>query len=91
MNAKQSERLVVSFEKIASSLGSFAKIQEKRFKLEFPVETEPQPAEVFHRGDSKPPEPQTVEEYRDFPSDQPGKYETLIRQQNPKIRRIKKN
>jgi hypothetical protein len=73
MDPKQIERLIVAAERFALAFESLSKIAERLY----PEPGETPDAEVYRVGDAKK-EPQTKAEYRDFPGDGPGRFQTLI-------------
>ena len=69
----QIERLISAAERFASAWEKIATIQERRY----PKPVEAGDAEVWKVGDAKK-EPTSKSEYRDFPGDSKGRFQTII-------------
>jgi hypothetical protein len=62
--------------KIFDFLDRALNLFDKWIERKYPIQKE-QDGEVWRKGDPLP-QPQTAEEYREFPSDQPGRFQQAI-------------
>ncbi len=78
MTAKQIERLIVVAEKLEVSFTAMVALMEKRLELEFPPQGEPVDAQVVRVGEGNADQPESKDEYEEFPSNQPSSFEQIL-------------
>ena len=71
MTAVQLNRLLDLFQR-------WVELQEKRLEKEFPPAPEIEDAQVVRVGEGNVDQPESKEEYDDFPIDQPTSFQTLL-------------
>ena len=71
MTAVQLNRLLDLFQR-------WVELQEKRLEKEFPPPGEIEDAQVVRVGEGNVDQPESKEEYDDFPIDQPTSFQTLL-------------
>jgi hypothetical protein len=71
MTALQLNRIIDLFQR-------WVELQEKRLDLEFPPPTEPVDAQFVKVGEGDAVQPESKEEYDEFPTDQPASFESII-------------
>ena len=78
MNEKQINRLLTLAEKFYRSYDRMVVVMEKRLEAEHPPVGEMVDAQVVRVGEGNAEQPQSKEEYDEFPIDQPTTFEKVI-------------
>jgi hypothetical protein len=78
VTAKQAERLVIVAEKLAVSFSAMVDLMEKRLNADHPPVEEIVDAQVVRVGEGNADQPQSKEEYEEFPIDQPASFEAIL-------------
>ena len=68
----------VQLNRILDLLERWVELQEKRLDKEFPPAPEIEDAQVVRVGEGNIDQPETKEEYEDFPTDQPGQFQQVL-------------
>ena len=78
MNEKQINRLLTLAEKFYRSYDRMVVAMEKRLEAEHPPLGEMVDAQIVRVGEGNADQPQSKEEYEDFPIDQPTSFQAII-------------
>ena len=68
----------VQLNRLLDLIDRWVSLQEKRLDKEFPPAPEIEDAQVVRVGEGNADQPETKEEYDDFPIDQPTSFQTLL-------------
>ena len=68
----------VQLNRLLDLLERWVELQEKRLEKEFPPAPEIEDAQVVRVGEGNIDQPESREEYDDFPIDQPTSFQTLL-------------
>ena len=81
MTPAQEKRLVAAHESIAHSFGRLAIMAELWLSKQYPEpeQVDDKEIEIYRVGDAPVNQPESPEEYHEFPEDGPGRFETLIK------------
>jgi hypothetical protein len=68
----------VQLNRLLDLIERWVSLQEKRLELEFPPPGEPVDAQVVRVGEGNADQPESREEYDEFPTDQPGPFQQVL-------------
>jgi len=78
VNEKQINRLLTLAEKFVGHYGRMVDVMENRLEADHPPVGEIPDAQVVRVGEGNANQPQSKEEYEDFPDDQPTSFQAIL-------------